>query len=119
MYTSNKDSVILCHWYVDFSNFESHSSKKGMALTLLSYARETKFDLCDLSNLENQDHSPKIIKHREGPIGKLHTKYKIDSCKSCLIYHMEMDVFRWTASKHCMPNGRIKNHSDHITDHYH
>ena len=41
-----------------------------------------EFDLCELSDLDNQGHIPKINGHPMEPMGKLYTKFQVDSCYS-------------------------------------
>ena len=63
--------------------YPTQVSVPRIKLTVLkrSYALETKLDLCDLNDLENQGHHLKINRHPEGSIVKVHTKFQIDRCK--------------------------------------
>ena len=38
-----------------------------------------EFDLCDLCDLENQGHDPKIYRLPQGPREKLYTRFQVDS----------------------------------------
>ena len=55
---------------------------KFIALKLFELSFKTKFDLWVLSNLENQSYGPNISRYPRRSIGKLYTKFQIDSCKT-------------------------------------
>ena len=66
---------------------------------------ETEFDLCDLSELENQGHDLKLKILPSGPMGKLYVRYHVE--KSDQI-DGQIDTHTWTAPYHNMPDGCIK-----------
>ena len=43
---------------------------------------DSDLDLCDLTDLENKGCNLKIKRLPNRPIGKLHTKFQVDSCET-------------------------------------
>ena len=59
----------------------SVASLKLTALKRLELCSKTEFDLCDLCDLENQGHDPKTNRVPWGPMGKVYSRFEVDSCK--------------------------------------
>ena len=57
---------------------------------------ETEFILCDLSDLENQGHDPKMGRHPNRSMGKLNTKFQTDRYEAVLDVSSDTQTDGWT-----------------------